>query len=147
MPNQRTVYRVMLALYFALLFYLTWFPGPFRQAGGDVGVNLTPFSTIRRYIRMEDPADWINIAGNLAAFLPLGYLWPFSFRRYSRWRHTVLIALGVSLFVEAVQYLTGMGSLDVDDVIINTLGGLTGFFLHRLCKLVYDSTHYTRRIE
>ena len=143
-PGRRAVYRILLWLYLALLFYLTWFPGPFRRAGGAVGINLTPFATIRRYIHMEGTAAWINLAGNLAAFLPLGFLGPRSFVRYSRWWHTVLISLCVSLLVEAVQYLTGMGSLDVDDVIINILGGLAGFLLHRLCRLVYDNSHYTR---
>jgi len=146
MPNKKSVYRAMLLLYMALLLYLTWFPGPFRQAGGDAGINLRPFATIRRYIPMDDPADWVNIAGNLAAFAPLGFLMPRCFDRF-RWRHTALIALCVSLLVDAVQYITGMGSLDVDDVPLNVMGAGAGFFLHRLREWVYHSTHYTRRIE
>lgn len=147
MPYKKAVYRALLLLYIALLFYLTWFPGPFRQAGGYVGINLHPFTTIRLYLRLHGPAVWINLAGNLAAFLPLGFLLPRCCIRYSRWWHTVLAALCVSLLVEAVQYLTGMGSLDVDDVMLNALGAAAGFFLHKLVELVYDSTHYTGRTE
>jgi glycopeptide antibiotics resistance protein len=129
--------RIILLLYLVLLFYLTWFPGPFRRAGGPAGINLMPFATIRLYI--GNPGAWVNIAGNLLAFIPLGFLWPFCFPRCARAWNILCAAVLLSLLVEIIQYLTGMGSLDVDDVLLNIFGGLLGWLLHRMCLRVYDS--------
>ena len=35
----------------------------------------------------------------------------------------------MSLFIESVQLLTRVGSFDVDDLILNTLGGILGYVL------------------
>lgn len=38
----------------------------------------------------------------------------------------VLICCGVSLLIEMLQYVTGLGLCELDDVVSNTLGGFIG---------------------
>ena len=41
----------------------------------------------------------------------------------------MLLGIGLSLIIESVQLLTKRGTFDVDDLIMNTLGALVGYFL------------------
>jgi glycopeptide antibiotics resistance protein len=63
---------------------------------------------------------------NVALFIPLGYL----LARVCRPRRVVLICFLVSFSVEVVQYITFLGTADVDDLITNTLGGMIGALLY-----------------
>jgi hypothetical protein len=42
----------------------------------------------------------------------------------------VLYSFELSLVVELLQLVTKVGSFDVDDLMLNTLGGLFGFFVY-----------------
>lgn len=77
----------------------------------------------------------VNVVGNLVAFMPLGFLWPIFRRgRTNAWRVGGLSA-AVSLLIETLQYGSGRRIADVDDLLLNTLGGLLGYgtylVLHR----------------
>ena len=74
----------------------------------------------------------VNLAGNLLMFVPLGLL-PSLLWRGATWRRAAAIGLGTSLFIEAAQYFL-MRSTDIDDVILNTLGALCGWWLYLLLR-------------
>ena len=44
--------------------------------------------------------------------------------------HTVLFSCEFSLLVELTQLIARTGSFDVDDLILNTFGGLIGYILY-----------------
>ena len=58
---------------------------------------------------------------------------------------TVFLSFGLSLCVEMIQFITQVGSFDVDDLILNTLGGLIGYYLftsfHKASLKRYRQTH------
>ena len=93
------------------------------------GINLTPGYTIRSMLEKGSHGQKvINLAGNVLIFAPLGFLPPLLWRR---WRHlwaVVPLSAGVSCLIEFLQLFLGR-SVDVDDVILNTLGGLLGYLL------------------
>ena len=64
----------------------------------------------------------INFLGNIIMFMPFGlfipYLWGISGKK------TILIGFSSSLFIEFCQLFLSRGT-DVDDLILNTLGGQT----------------------
>ena len=78
-----------------------------------------------------------NAQGNIALFFPLGLLLPLVWRRL-RFRDGLLIALGVSVGIEVLQYVSrAIGSLrnaDVNDVILNVLGAGLGLVLGLLLR-------------
>ena len=73
-----------------------------------------------------------NARGNFVLFIPLGILIPLIWRRL-RFRSGMLIATGVSISIELLQYLSrALGSqrtADVNDVILNVLGASLGLAL------------------
>lgn len=72
-----------------------------------------------------------HTAGNLLWFVPLGLLVPRLWPQ-RRLGTVTALGLGLSLLVEACQYLLGTGVPDVDDLLLNTLGAMLGYGLHCL---------------
>ena len=71
--------------------------------------------------------------GNLAWFMPLGLLLEALWPKRS-WVHAPLAGAALSAMVEAAQWLLGTGTPDIDDVLLNTLGALLGWFIGRLIR-------------
>lgn len=76
--------------------------------------------------------EWIafgtNLFGNIALFIPLPFLL-ISFLRIRTLPNVLLASFIASLSVEAMQFLFKRGVADVDDILLNVLGALIGFFL------------------
>ncbi len=93
------------------------------------GLNLTPirrsWALLRYYVRhgLWD-AFWVNFPGNILIFMPIG-LFAGLLADKPRWWKGTLWAFGLSLFIEFFQLFVSRGT-DVDDLILNTLGGLLG---------------------
>jgi glycopeptide antibiotics resistance protein len=93
--------------------------------------NLVPFHTIKIYVSND---TWnsiydkcANLSGNIAVFSPFGFLLPLVFRRFAKFRYTFLATVLLSSSFEFLQFFSHTGFCDVDDVILNSLGGVIGF--------------------
>lgn len=100
-------------------------------------LSLMPFDVFRDYC--EDillPAyvvpTLVNFFGNLAVFMPMGFLPSLLFHGAS-WKRAVCIGFGMSFFIEAAQYFI-MRNTAVDDIILNTLGALAGYGMYVLLR-------------
>jgi glycopeptide antibiotics resistance protein len=104
--------------------------------------NFKPFSTIflfYRSKRLREEYKYINIGGNIIGFVPLGILLPALFLSLRGLWKIALVSFCISLLFETTQLFTGLGSFDVDDIILNTLGGMAGYAIYLLLgKLVRD---------
>ncbi|MDP4147720.1 MAG: VanZ family protein, partial [Bacillota bacterium] len=92
-------------------------------------INLIPFHSIMEYIsgRSDNLKAFAfgNVVGNIAIFIPLGtYL--SLFKKDKRVITNLLFIFIVSLSVEIIQGLLSIGASDIDDIILNCLGGLIG---------------------
>jgi glycopeptide antibiotics resistance protein len=80
-----------------------------------------------------------NTLGNVALFMPLGILLPLIDTRFRTFKRMLLIGLALSLAIETVQFgLRFIGNpraVDIDDVLLNTLGACLGFLIYRGLKL------------
>ena len=113
--------------------------------------NLTPFHTVGNYWHIltnrayyvqkwgAESIYWfharhafINLTGNVAMFVPLGYLLPAASEKKPTFFRTVLSAAGLIIAVEVLQLFTLLGSCDVDDLILNMVGVVLGFLLWKL---------------
>lgn len=93
------------------------------------GVNLEPGFTIRSMLEKGSYGQkLINLAGNLLIFVPLGFFAPLLWRKLRHWWAAPGLSMGVSCLIEFLQLFLGR-SVDIDDVILNTLGGLAGYIL------------------
>ena len=136
MKHEKRAYVLAHVLFLAYLAVLTYFLF-FAEAAGRTGTyteyhyNFIPFDTIRMYRKNQDifgpVITFINLEGNVLAFLPFGFFLPIVFTRCRRLWIVVLITACFSVCVELIQLVTMVGSCDIDDVLLNTLGGLLGY--------------------
>ena len=96
--------------------------------------NFIPFRTIGYYVSMKEPFDVAvrNVLGNMLLFIPYGFILPAAFSMLHRFVPLVLTVAFTSLFFELLQAVTRLGSFDVDDLILNTAGGITGWLMFKL---------------
>ena len=114
-------------------------------------VNLIPFSSIGGYIFGD--AEGVgrfafgNIIGNIVIFVPLGAFLPL-FKKDKRVLVNFLIISGTSLLVELIQGLLAIGTFDIDDLILNSLGGLVGILAYKgLATIFKDDKKVSTVIE
>lgn len=82
----------------------------------------------------------MNLGGNVIGFIPFAALLPSSVGGRPGFFRTMFIGFELSLMVELSQLVLKVGSCDVDDVLLNTLGCCLGYGLYRLLK-------WHRRVE
>lgn len=134
--------RALFLLYCVAMFWLLFgqrIGEPTYLAKIRMNINLTPMRTIRQYLHLlHDPRyTWhafVNLFGNVLMFIPLGYLLPKIWVRYRKFFRLIFYAFLVLIAVEVTQYFTMLGSLDVDDIILNLAGVIIGYFAWLLFK-------------
>ena len=128
---------VLFLMYLCLLAYFMFFSESFGRTDTDRGYayNLVPLKEITRYFRyyrtLGMPLFLINIVGNMVAFMPFGFFLPIISRRSRKWYNTVSFGLIFSLILESLQLIFKVGSFDVDDMLLNTVGAGLGFLVYR----------------
>lgn len=147
--------RVLLFFYIVLLVRLIVFKYPIPMLRGimdswDVDMvkrgvytaNLTPFKTIRMYIRYYHQINGFdNLFGNILAFVPFGVLLPLAFPDCSKVWHTLLHSFWLSLCIELFQLISHFGEFDVDDILLNCFGAVLGYFFYVLVRNFARSLH------
>src|SRR5678816_4320445 len=107
---------------------------------GKRNANLKPFKTIKLMYygkHISTDMQYKNLGGNLFGFAPLGILLPLLFRRLRSLIPVIAVVFAISLAYELMQLCTGLGIFDVDDLILNTSGGIIGFIVHFCATLIY----------
>ncbi|MFP3156037.1 VanZ family protein [Lachnospiraceae bacterium ZAX-1] len=93
--------------------------------------NLILFKEIGRFIKYRETLGMtvvlINLVGNVAAFVPFGAIMPVINRKFRSGFHMVFLSFEFSLTVETIQFISKVGSFDVDDLLLNTIGGMIGY--------------------
>ncbi|WCH49953.1 MULTISPECIES: VanZ family protein [unclassified Lysinibacillus] len=109
--------------------------GLFDYSSWRLTTNFVPFETILRYINYSQYFNWdiiiVNLLGNLLIFTPMGFLLPLLSKKFRKvW---VIICLGffASLAVETIQFIFTVGSADIDDLILNTIGAWLGYIAYK----------------
>lgn len=101
---------------------------------GWLRANLVPFKTIFQIINTPDKFEYQinNNLGNLLGFIPIGFLLPALFKTCKKISIFVITAFCISLFFEILQLISGLGVFDIDDLMLNTVGAVVGFFFMNL---------------
>ena len=103
-----------------------------------LAVNLTPFKKIVEIQHMIKYGIWsyfiVEVLGNIGMFIPIGFALPLLWRRFEKLWVTIIICFAISFFIELVQLMIPLRATDVDDLIMNTLGGIIGCLLYLLIR-------------
>ena len=143
--NKRIIKRMLwyfsFALYLGLLIYFLLFAEMFDRdmAYRRYSYNLEPFREIVRFIRYRHKlgmtAVVLNLAGNITVFIPFGIFVPVLFKPDMLLWQIVFSTMAASLVIEIIQLVFRVGSFDVDDILLNTLGGLIGACIYRTGRM------------
>ena len=74
----------------------------------------------------------------MAAFLPFGMFLPRLYPKCRKFFLTALFSFELSLCVELIQLVGKVGSFDVDDILLNTLGGAFGYLCYSISKKLFS---------
>ena len=140
MADKKEKYRlrltwVLFIVYMVLLMYFLFFAEIMGRTyiERDYHYNLVPLREIKRFIVYRKKLGWgavvVNLLGNVAAFVPFGRILPVLLKRCRHFFYIVLLSFEFSLFVEVIQLISKVGSFDVDDLFLNTLGGAVGYLI------------------
>ena len=106
-------------------------------------ISLIPFRTISHYWKIVALKQYndvkfyhsvINLAGNIIMFIPIGYFLPrlwVKMRQFFPFLFTCTLSVCI---VEILQLLTLLGSMDIDDLILNLFGMILGYSVFMFCK-------------
>ena len=80
----------------------------------------------------------VNLAGNIALFVPFGILLPLVSGRVRSLRTVALLALGASVSIELIQLaersIGTWRTIDIDDVVLNVVGACLGYGVRRVWR-------------
>lgn len=99
---------------------------------GGYGYSSTNFHLFRAWREAWNNysfKNWLNVLLNIAMFVPFGCLLPLLSSHFKKWYVLLLTGAGASLFIEVMQYVTGRGLFDVDDLFTNTIGAALGYYI------------------
>ncbi|MDP4262917.1 MAG: VanZ family protein [Bacteroidota bacterium] len=111
----------------------------YKVSDGWEHANLHPFFTIRLFSskRVSTEYSYWNIGGNIVGFIPLGILLPLLFPLFKNFLKLTGAVFLLSLLFESTQLFTGIGVFDVDDLILNTSGGIAGYLIYAATRWMF----------
>lgn len=125
-----------------LLTYFLFFSEHYGRAIGhsEYRYNLTLFKEFNRFIVHRDKVGIesfiVNIFGNIFAFSPIGFILPVISPDNRKLLNIMFLTLVFSFTIEILQLISKVGIFDVDDLLMNTLGGLIGYIFFKLVFLI-----------
>ena len=93
------------------------------------GVNFTLFKELTRY-QIGTKLFYRNIIGNIIMFIPFGFFTSY-YLKLNRKSFIFFLTLIVSVVIELIQLKIGR-AFDVDDIILNMVGSLSGYYIYRI---------------
>lgn len=143
--------QVIFGVYIILLIYFLFFAESTGRTfeGRTYHYNLVLFKEIKRFITYRHSlgitAVVLNLFGNIAAFIPFGMFLPILHPRFRSAIYMLLLTMEFSLAVELLQLVAKVGSFDVDDLLLNTLGGMLGYLAYKILDGIRRKKFETKR--
>lgn len=132
---------IIFYIYILLLSYFLFFSERYGRDLVTNNYNLQPFKEIKRFIKYREQIGLegflVNIVGNVLAFAPFGFLLPLLNIHYRKFYRIAIISIIFSLVIEISQLLLKVGVFDIDDILLNSIGGILGC----LCFMIFHSIY------
>ncbi len=138
LPLKKVLLRFAFIFYAAFLLVLTLSP----QRDMGVPPNFTPLSTVLEAAGGSGTKKLVAVL-NVLAFVPLGIFLRTVFG-VKRFYTALAVCAAATLFIEVMQMLLPLNRIfDVDDILLNTLGGMAGY---GVCALIDRARRGTQRM-
>ncbi len=132
---------LMTILYFAIVFCMciSRFNIIMTLIGGQLtridAINMVPFHSIRENLRYgHSPVSW-DMLYNMVMFVPFGIVYCYYQKNFCIYKAIGLSFL-TTFLIEASQFVFKTGVVDIDDLMINTMGSLAGIFLYIVLRKI-----------
>lgn len=129
----KEIFYLFFLMYILLLFQIVTFEDTSVYIDGN---NLVPFKEILRY-RIGSRLFFKNVIGNIVLFIPYG-IFSSMYTKIEKPFHATCLVLFASVIVEVTQAMIGR-VFDIDDIILNVVGGVIGFGIYRIVDIIGDS--------
>lgn len=139
---QQHFFILLFLIYLNILIKITLFPIPYDKRFINYNIvnqygvhfNFIPFMFIKDLLK-DFAMNSRAVFGNIALFMPLGYLMPLIFKKVNNLANAALVGLIFALGVEGSQLVISLilgfnyRSVDIDDLILNTTGTVIGYLI------------------
>lgn len=144
----RLLFEGLLCVYLWGLFEMTLFPINISRstatlmASGETFQGAIATHPLALWYNWQQPSSLYQIVGNGLMLAPLVLLVGALSVRMRRFRRSLTLAFATSLFIECTQLLMnyfnlGDRTFDINDLILNTCGGLIGWLFLQLGLLIW----------
>ncbi len=130
------LYKELLNLIFVVYLMCFFYVLTFEDVDWSTA-NLIPFKEIFRF-EIGSKMFIKNVLGNILLFLPYGFYLSY-FMKLQKVKYVFAFSLFVSIAVEIVQFRIGR-VFDIDDIILNIIGGILGYYLYQLGSFILNKT-------
>ena len=126
----RELFMLSFLLYSLILFYVVTFQ--------DVNYGTNNFIPFKEIMRYEFGSSYFihNVLGNILLFIPFGFFVSYIVSSKKPY-YIIVITLITSIVIEFTQLLIGR-TFDVDDVLLNLIGGFLGYLVYLVLQTIYD---------
>lgn len=138
-------------IYLMLFIGVTFFPIPIQKeviailkttSGNYINYNIIPFHSILQTLRTNpsEKSILIQIMGNIILIMPITFYISLVNNRIKNIGNTIALVLFISILIELFQFIIGTivgyyyRIIDIDDIILNTFGGILGYLFAMLIK-------------
>lgn len=109
--------------------------GFFSAKTWSLNSNIVPFKNTFQYLGESQHfnLDIVlqNTLGNIMIFVPLGIFLVMLFRRFHTVTKVAMLGFTITVTIELAQFFLRIGQFDVDDIILNTMGAIIGYYLFK----------------
>jgi len=132
--NEKIVlYKELMMLVFGIYILCLFQVVTFQDDTSWASNNFIPFKEILRY-SVTSRLFFKNVLGNMIMFMPFG-LFTSYYLKADKWTLPIFLTVIASISIELVQLSIGR-VLDVDDIILNILGGLFGYLVYSILRKI-----------
>ena len=142
---KRELQLILVYICIVVVARFTFFPfskvdGKIQPLVFDIGtafpprINLIPIIYLFDYPKISEAL--LILIGNTTMFIPLGIVWPIVFKGLNSHWKVISAGVGCSLCIEILQLPFYDRVSDIDDLILNSIGFITGYLLYVLVKTI-----------
>lgn len=130
------LYKELLSLWFIIYIICLFYVVTYQDVSYSTS-NFIPFKEMFRY-HLGSRLFIKNVLGNMLLFVPFGFFAAYYLQTKSV-SLVFILSLLVSLTIEITQLMIGR-VFDIDDIILNVVGGIIGIYIYTICTTIFDKT-------
>lgn len=135
---KRKVMIGLFVVYITLAVSVTLFPIPFQELyPSGYEYNFIPFKSIVDSLNAGLRPALTSVLGNVILTMPFGFLITL-LKDNKKFLNVLIFVVAFSFAIELTQHVIGIGigyryrNVDIDDLILNTIGGIIGWFIYKI---------------